>query len=194
MDKLADWVQYDVDGDGFYWNYNNGTNLAAHSGNGKLFSQSYDSETQAPLTPDNWVFTPGIKLASSDNYVSFWVVPQDGAYPKEHYAVYVTTTDPQNASVLDNCTLVLEGTLTQGYQTSSVSPSASGTWENPVAKIPDAFNGQTVYIAFRHFNCTDWFYINLDDVLVTKGEPSASTASLFCAPSAVDPTYFITRK
>lgn len=194
INTLGDWVLYDADGDDFYWMYDNSETLSAHSGVGKLISESYDNEAQEPLNPDNWVFTSAIKLASSDNYLSFWVVPQDGAYPKEHYAAYVTTTDPSDASVFDNCTMVVEGTLTQGYQTSGVGPTAVGTWENPIAKIPDEFNGQTVYIGFRHFDCSDWFILNLDDILVTKGEPTASAASLFCAPSATDKNLFITRK
>lgn len=194
INTLGDWVLYDADGDDFYWMYDDSETLSAHSGVGKLISESYDNEAQEPLNPDNWVFTSAIKLASSDNYLSFWVVPQDGAYPKEHYAAYVTTTDPSDASVFDNCTKVVEGTLTQGYQTSGVGPTAVGTWENPIAKIPDEFNGQTVYIGFRHFDCSDWFILNLDDILVTKGEPTASAASLFCAPSATDKNLFITRK
>jgi hypothetical protein len=194
VDTLDEWLLIDADGDGFYWNYNYQTNLAAHSGTGKMFSQSYDSETSAALTPDNWVFTPAITLASSNNYLSFWVVPQDGAYPKEHYGVYVTTSAPQSAADLDACTKILEGTLTQGYQTSSVGPKAVGTWENPIVKIPSEFDGKTVYIAFRHFNCTDWFYINLDDVLVTKGEPSAAASSLYYAPASFDAESYIVRK
>lgn len=184
---IANWMIFDADGDGNYWNYDNGATLAAHSGTGKLFSQSYDNNS-GPLTPDNWVVTSAIKLASSDNYLSFWLCPQDASYAQEHYAAYVTETDPETMTdPEDQFTKLVEGTLTKGYTTSAlVAPSAAGEWENIVVKIPEAFDGKTVYLAFRHFDCSDWFYINLDDILVTKGEPDASTASVF-GPAAVAP-------
>lgn len=182
VSNLDEWLLYDRDGDDYNWDYNN-TGFAAHSGSGILFSQSYDNNA-GPLTPDNWVITPGIDLASSDNYLSFWVCPQDGAYPKEHYAVYVMTIDPTTSSdPLSDSVKILEGTLTSGYTTSSLQPFEAGSWEHPVVKIPDDFNGKTVYIAFRHFDCTDWFYINLDDVLVTKGDPASMSVTY--APSAI---------
>lgn len=173
---LSGWSLFDADGDGHNWDYDNGENLAAHSGTGKLYSKSYDNDEGA-LTPDNWVFTPGIQLAAADNYLSFWVCPQDASYAQEHYAAYVTTTAPDEIESLEaECTKIAEGTLTKGYSTSAVAPMAAGTWEHVVAKIPDSFNGKKVYLAVRHFNCTDWFYINLDDVAVSVGKPATTAA------------------
>ena len=191
INTLAELMLLDLDGDGNKWGYDNGSSLAAHSGVGKLFSASYDNDS-GPLTPDNWVFTPGISLASSNNYLSFWVVPQDGSYAQEHYGVYVTTTSPDNLQNIYDCQLILEGTLTKANQTASVTPSAVGTWENPVVKIPSEFDGQTVYIAFRHFDCTDWFVINLDEVVVVKGDPSV--AALSYAPAVFSEGSYLLRK
>lgn len=196
IDTLEDWMLFDADGDGYYWEYDNGSTVAAHSGTGKILSQSYDNDEGA-LTPDNWVITSGIKLAASDNYLSFWLCPQDASYPKEHYAAYVTDQDiPESASAatLEGLfTELVEGTLTMGYTTSSIDLQAAGSWENIVVKIPDSFGGKTIHLAFRHFDCSDWFYINLDDVSITKGEPSAS--SLNFAPATVtSPTNYVLRK
>lgn len=195
INTLAEWMLLDADGDGYNWIYDGGANLAAHSGTGKLYSQSYDNDKPGPLTPDNWVFTPGIRLASSDNYLSFWVCPQDGAYPQEHYAAYVTETNPMSiTNPVAECTKMVEGTLTKGYTPASVGPMASGEWENVLVKIPDTFNGKTVYIAVRHFDCTDMFYINLDDLMVTKGEPNTSSASVFAAPANAPVSSYLRRK
>jgi hypothetical protein len=30
------------------------------------------------------------------------------------------------------------------------------------------YNGQNIFIAFRHYNCTDWFYVKLDKVQVMQ--------------------------
>ena len=195
INTLAEWMLLDMDGDGYYWGYDANENFAAHSGTGKLVSQSYDND-EGPLTPDNWVFTSSIRLASSDNYLSFWLCPQDASYAQEHYAAYVTETNPETMTdPVSECTKLVEGTLTKGYTTSAlVAPSASGNWENIVVKLPEAFNGKNVYIAFRHFDCTDWFYINLDDVLVTKGEPEASSVSAFAAPAGAPVSTYLKRK
>ena len=195
INTLSEWILMDVDGDGNYWLYDNSETLAAHSGVGKLFSQSYDNES-GPLTPDNWVFTPAMKLASDDNYLSFWLCPQDASYAQEHYAAYVTTTDP---STMDDpeaaCTKVVEGTLTKGHTPAGqVGPMAAGEWENIIVQLPADFNGKTVYIAFRHFDCSDWFYMNLDDVMVTHGEPNASAVSVFAAPATAPVSSYLKRK
>ncbi|MBQ2230054.1 MAG: hypothetical protein II424_06520, partial [Bacteroidales bacterium] len=44
-----------------------------------------------------------------------------------------------------------------------------------IVKIPSSFEGKTVYVGFRHFNCTDMFRFNLDDVGISSGEPVIST-------------------
>ncbi|WP_039430082.1 choice-of-anchor J domain-containing protein, partial [Porphyromonas sp. COT-052 OH4946] len=40
---------------------------------------------------------------------------------------------------------------------------AQGTWYQKTVQLPAG----TKYVAFRHFNCTDFFWINLDDVVIT---------------------------
>lgn len=161
-----DWTLLDADGDGYGWMYNNsesgGYKLSAHSGSGVLFSQSYNGSA---LTPDNWAFTPAISL-TSDNYLSFWVVAQDPDWADEHYAAYITETAPSTDNLAD-CTVLLKEQV------------CSGDYNRHIIQIPSDFNGKTVYIGFRHFNCTDMFYINLDDVGVSEGAPITSKAPAF---------------
>ena len=197
----ADWYFFDVDEDGYCWEEVRDTDgsggIGCHSGTGVLASASYVNN-YGILYPDNWAFTPAIKLDESDNVLSFWLVAQDGSYPKEHYAAYISTEVST-----ENCTRLVEGTLTEGtsyiYEKPSTTgaptsgqykPMAIGTWEHITVPIPDEFNGKVVFIAFRHFECYDQFRINLDDVSVTSSasetpaepEPEEPAPAAFRAP------------
>ena len=163
---VAQWTLIDADGDGFNWLAEN--TLTGHDGNkGVLASQSYDNGTYAALTPDNWAFTPAIHLSPGDNHLSFWVCGQDATYAREHYAVYVTEAIPSGGDIASQCTIIMEGTVTQ---TPTIYTKAQSTWEFYCAPIPSEFSGKDVYIGFRHFNSTDNFVIDIDDVLITPYE------------------------
>ncbi len=169
---LDEWTFVDADGDGNGWWYNTytdpGNDLghvanSAHSGLGSICSSSYLNSTGQPLTPDNWLFTPPVKLSSKSNYLSFWVAPQDPSWPAEKYAVYVSTKASANA---ESCTELLTETL---YKLEN-----RDDYLNHVIQLPEEFNGQVVYIAFRHFDCTDNYQMKLDDVSITEDKPAAS--------------------
>ena len=163
--KYDQWTFVDADGDGFGWwrNFYYDFEAYTHSGDGVLCSSSYDNGTAAVLTPDNWAFTPPIKLSSTSNYLSFWAAPQDPSYPADKYGVYISTNISTNA---ESCTELLTETL--------YTLENREYFLNHVIQIPEEFNGQVVYIAFRHFDCTDNFIMKIDDVSVTEDEPIAS--------------------
>ena len=180
IDNLGDWSLFDADGDENTWTYGDG--LASHSGIGILYSASYINGTGA-LTPDNWVITPAIKL-STDNYVSFWVAGQDPDWDSEHYGVYISTTEPQTGADLASFEKLFEATnpVDDPMEEEIIPYEATDgtsniTWQRIAVKIPDAYDNAPAYIAFRHFNCTDMFVLNLDDVMVTKGMPEKTVAS-----------------
>ena len=148
----AGWTTFDNDMDGYIWSHNSSTDLSSslgHDGSsGFMTSASYMNNIGA-LTPDNWLITPAVTLTNNDT-LSFWVASV-ASYPQEHYGVYVTTSnDYMNA---DNYSLLFEETLTQG------------AWQQKIVPLQD-YAGQTVHIAFRHFNCSDWFYLEIDDVTI----------------------------
>lgn len=187
IDNLAEWRLLDMDGDDNTWGY--ADFLAAHSGIGIIFSQSYDNDS-GPLTPDNWIITPGVQL-TSDNYVSFWVTGQDPSYANEHYGVFIGTVLPSSAADLDAYQNIFEATnpVSDPYEEEVVVfESANGpkdmTWQRISVKIPASYDNETVYIAFRHFDCTDMYFLNLDDVMVTAGQPEKTASSYACVPSA----------
>ncbi|MBQ3710772.1 MAG: Ig-like domain-containing protein [Bacteroidales bacterium] len=163
---LGEWTFIDADGDGYGWWYNKYSNYSAptHSGEGIICSSSYYNDPGIALTPDNWLFTPPVKLSSESNYLSFWVAPQDPSYPAEKYAVYISTEASANE---ESCTELHTEVLK--------ALESRDDYLNHVIQLPEEFNGKVAYIAFRHFDCTDNFQIKLDDVSITEDKPAAST-------------------
>ena len=177
---LTGWTFIDADNDGFEWQIGSRDNLSVHSGTGVLYSQSYDFDS-GPLTPDNWAFTPGITLTSG-NYLSFWIAAQDPDYPEEHYAVYITDQAP-NASNLTSCVKLHEETIDGADAATPVE--TMDKYRHFVIAIPAQFANKTVYIGFRHFGCTDMYYLNLDDVAIYDTNPilkKSSSSILSAAP------------
>lgn len=180
-DNLDGWLFADLDQDEHGWYY--GNELASHSGMGILFSESYDNETKKPLTPDNWVVTPLMSLGTN-NYVSFWVAGQDPDWAKEHYGVYVSLTLPETYGDLENFEELFAATnpIDDPYESETKQyQGANGVknilWQRIAVKIPATYDNKSVCIGIRHFDCTDMFILNLDDVMVTQGLPEKTASS-----------------
>lgn len=145
---LTAWTSEDADGDGANWqiaNFGDGQGQVA-------ISQSWNSSV-GPLTPNNYLISPQISLGTTGLELTFKVKGQDPDFSAEHYAVYVTTSN--TVADITAATPVLEETLpgaTVNYLTRTIDLSA--------------YSGQDVYITFRHFDITNMFYINIDDVVV----------------------------
>ena len=175
------WTNIDLDGDGYGWKtWRKADGETPLSGSQTMASQSYDGNDA--LTPDNWAFSPAITISSKEHYVSFWIGAQDPLYPLEHIGVYVTEAIPDNNHLETGCTLIHQSTLTKGDPIKTTTMSGERVYELHVAKIPDSFCGKTIHIGFRHFNCTDNFKVNLEDVRVTEGYPQIPTASPTAVP------------
>lgn len=168
------WYNVDADGDGNIWG---NFAMTGHSGaetDSCATSKSYDGATESALHPDNWLITPAVTIpAGSYSMLSFWVCAQDASWPSEHYGVYVTTSNDYLNT--NNYTLLFEETLD-----ANGGARAQGAWKQKTAVL-NAYAGQTVHIAFRHFNCTDMFYINLDDVAVEV----ITEPTLFVSPESL---------
>lgn len=153
------WTVIDNDGDGNNWYVLNNSQsseggFVVHTGAGHITSASWAS---VALTPDNWLITPQLNL--NGNYLlTFWVAGQDPSYAAENFSVYVATSP--TVAAFTATTAVLTGTSTATMTQYTVNLSS--------------YNGQQVYIAFRHHNISDVFRINLDDVQVMEA-PSDPT-------------------
>ncbi|MBP9995167.1 MAG: choice-of-anchor J domain-containing protein, partial [bacterium] len=161
------WTTIDADGDGFNWTPASvlmaGYLIPAHGGADCITSQSYSSSAGA-LTPDNYLVSPKVKITTGSEF-SFWACAQDPDYASEHYGVAISTTTATAGAF----TTIAEWTMTAkeeagagAYMSRDGKGTREGNWYQKTVDL-SSYAGQEVYIAIRHFNCTDWFYLNVDD-------------------------------
>ena len=150
------WTTVDNDNDGYAWvdGYTSFGPGYAHTGDGFYASASYINDIGV-LTPDNWLISPQMQLTAGNNYTLTWYDGAiDATYYDEHYAVYVSTTGA-GISNFTATTPVFQTTLTTAnYTLRTVDLSA--------------YAGQNIYIAFRHYNSTDVFWLKIDDISITE--------------------------
>jgi len=149
--NLNGWTTNDLDADGLQWAVLDASGINSAFGNGALVSFSYDDATTSAVTPDNLVTSPAINLSAvtDSNVYLFYDYQTSSSWPNEHYAVYVTTSvDP---AVISAATPIFESTVT------------SGTLATKFINLT-AYIGQTVYISFRHYSCTDNYYLVVDNI------------------------------
>ena len=166
--SLEGWTTIDADGDGNNWMLGSvlmaGYLIPAHDGEDCISSASYKN---MPLTPDNYIVSPQGQYSS----INFWACAQDPSYPAEHFGVAVSTTGNTSGN---DFTTIQEWTMTAkeagntGNYASRSREGKEGTWYEYTVDL-GAYAGQDIYVAIRHFNCSDMFYINVDDVTLTTG-------------------------
>ncbi len=148
----AGWLTINDDGDAFDWAQT--TDAVAHppvSGNNTAISASWDSGA-GPLTPDNYLVLPQMAIVNGDS-LHWFAAGQDADFAAENYAIMISTTGTNVSDFTDN---IFEETLPDGtsdYNTRSINLSA--------------YAGQSIYIAFRHYNVSDMFQLKLDDISIT---------------------------
>ncbi len=151
--ELSCWSIYDGDNDGLNWILaSSTTNPFGHNSNSAIASASYDDDTESPLTPDNWLLSPAFVLTAGSQYHLTWYAQGlDQNYAAEHYSVYVSTTG-SNPSDFTNS--VYSGTTTAAWMQHDVDLSS--------------YAGQTIYVAFRHHNSSDQYYLLIDDIRISE--------------------------
>ena len=159
------WTTIDKDGDGYNWQLASalmsGYNISAHGGSDMLSSESYNKATTTALTPDNWLVSPQVTLGGT---FTMYACAQDANYAAEHFGIFVSTTSNTNTN---SFTKLNEWTLSsKGGRGGDRGDRTQGSWYQCTVDL-SAYAGQTGYIAVRHFNCTDQFYLNVDDFTLT---------------------------
>nr|MCR5014488.1 choice-of-anchor J domain-containing protein [Bacteroidales bacterium] len=161
---LGDWTTIDADGDGNAWYALNVENIPGHDGSvGLATSASYLSSA---LHPDNYLVSPQIELGGT---ISFWACAQDASWAAEKFGVAVSTSGNTSAS---DFTTIQQWTMTAkaGGQPTDDTRSGNrvmGTWYQFTVDL-SSYSGQG-YVAIRHFDCTDMFRLNVDDIEITTG-------------------------
>jgi hypothetical protein len=164
----------DADGDGYNWVLGSaiggiylvdGASLAGtghNASNDMVCSGSFSNATGAALTPNNFLVFPQSHIVAGSTF-SFWACGQDANWVQEHFGVAVSTSGNTSAS---DFTTIQEWTMTakSGKAANAVRDGrAQGNWYNYVVDLSD-YAGMDVYVAIRHFNCTDMFILDVDDV------------------------------
>ena len=148
------WSRRDYDGDGSQWGF-----MATDGDDNTdptdacLASQSYDN-TNGALTPDNWMISPVVKLGGTLN-LKAWQTQ----YGQEVLGVYVYQGNQDVTTITAN-DLVQVGQDIETTTTETVYPFDLSGFEG------------TGRIILRHYNCTDGFYLLVDDIelLVPGGQ------------------------
>ncbi|MBQ1796220.1 MAG: choice-of-anchor J domain-containing protein [Prevotella sp.] len=146
------WTTIDADGDGQAWYIFTPNGNEDKYGNPWVFDESCAtsaSYNNGALTPDNWLVTPQIEL---NGMMHVWLRAQDPDWTYENFAIYLSTT---GANVADFTTVLVPET------------SATGEYVEFTVDLSE-YAGQRGYIAFRHFDCTDMFRLNVDNFSINS--------------------------
>lgn len=163
----ACWSLNDVDADGNNWAQ---VDYEAHSGTYAANSASYDNALGV-LYPDNYLITPQFTINAANLELTYWVIAVDGDWPEENYDVLVSTT----GTALTDFTSVFNETLTAN----------DSTYQERVISLA-GYNGQNIYIAFRHHDVSNMFSMNIDDLTIqasTGIEENTPVVSVYPNPA-----------
>ena len=156
------WTLYDRDGDGRNWSLGSGlwgtVPEYCHSGQqclGSISGSNYDGN----LEPDNWTFSFGFTVPEEGAVLTWYAAAHHHERYAENYSVYVEE-DFSDASKLGDLTPVFTETL---------PAEAADEWQFHSIDLKD-YAGKTVYLAFRHHDCTGQYILKLDDVFVYTSE------------------------
>ncbi len=153
-EELSDWVRLDQDGDGENWKWYtySGSEMYPYEGDGVMLSFSYKNFV-GPLTPDNWLITPEI---TGGGMLTFWMTAQDIAYTAEPIGVYVS----------------MDGGITWGDELYYFV--ATDEYVQQTVDLSD-YADMDIKVAFRHYDVTDMYAVNIDAVEVINSNPPITT-------------------
>ena len=179
-DTMMGWTSIDADNDGYGWvssanpgqYHNSGVSLSGTGNNASeayVISGSYSNSAGIALSPDNYLVSPAAISAEAGAQIQFWACAQDASYAAEHFGVAVSTTTATAAAF----TTIQEWTMTAKSDRaadaySAVRGTRQGTWYQYAVDL-SAYAGQDIWVAIRHFNCTDMFILNVDDITLATG-------------------------
>ena len=145
------WAMIDADGDTYNWLRAEGPAMPAYAGNFSAASESYQNPPgPGALTPDNYLVTPQRHVTADNAEIGWQVAAQDPAWPSENYGLFISTTGNE---VADFTTELFVEVLT------------TNVWEERMVDL-SAYIGMDVYLAYRHYNSTDWFSMKIDNVIL----------------------------
>ena len=139
-ENLGDWTTIDADGDGYNWVFKSFNDAGAGIGSASWI------DGEGALTPDNYLVSPKFVIGDSITFEAWGQDPDDFM---EHFGVAVSTTsnpDPETFTTIQEETI-----------------DASKTWKKYTVDL-SAYKGQKGYVAIRHFNCTNQYWLLVRNV------------------------------
>ena len=155
----------DADGDGHNWMNSSALQMQGDGHNGSAryaYSESWASSLKTNrwgLYPDNFLVSPLVAIDETSVF-TFYVCSDWYAYVGEHYGVAVSTASNTNP---DDFTTIAEWDLND----KGTRDGDQGPWHEHNIDLSQ-YAGQNVYIAIRHFYCSNIYLIDLDDVSLTS--------------------------
>lgn len=107
-------------------------------------------QAKGALTPDNWLISPRMQIGD-DFWLTWRVAAQDPDWLAEKYSVLISTTTPDVAA----------------FSAKYTETIADSLWLYRELDLSE-YTGETIYIAFRHHDCTDQFFIKLDLIKIKQ--------------------------
>lgn len=152
------WTTIDNDCDNHNW-------FAPDNGN-CVASESYNNSVGA-LTPDNWLITPQVTLGE---LVTFDAWGQDPGYYSEVFSVLVSTT----------------GTAVADF--TAITPDITATIDRTTYSFDvSQYAGQQGYVAIRHYNCSNYYRLNVDNFAIGGNWHTASGVTSPYTITGLDP-------
>ncbi len=146
------WKNEDVDGDDETWQT---ITYFTHSGSKAIMSGSrhHEINNQYPLFPNNYLITPKFEITSNTLLLTYYVRTISETKPAEHYSVLISKTGNNPDDFTEE---VYSETLT-----------VADTAFKKVQLFLTNYEGEEIYIAFRHHDVTDQFQMIIDDFSIT---------------------------
>ena len=161
--QFDDWTLVNNDNDSYNWQYRTyveGTSadvFEPHSGTGYIVSPSFVNNVGA-LNPDNWLISPELPLGGT---FTFWAKGTADGYYSENFGVFV-----------------YEGSYSGGI-TGFVQVNADVTttfgWQQYTFDLSQ-YSG-VGRIAIRHYDCTDQYWLEVDDIEYNVTAPGPQPTS-----------------
>jgi len=176
------WSTIDADGDGNTWFIEPSQHLSGYPSYDAYslenFATSQSWIDNVAIQPDNYLVTPKFTIPANGATLKYMIGESyNGDGDNEHYEVLVSTT---GTNISDFTDVLLEETLT------------TMNWVARTISL-NAYAGQSIYIAFRHFNCYDVELLKLDDfgIITSDGVTDNQAGNITVYPNPVSTTFVI---
>lgn len=124
---------------------------------------------------DNWLISPAVNVVNGNYQLKYWEISKNiGYYYKATVLVSSGSNDPAS------------GDFVEIYEANMLNDAL---WEERIIDL-SAYNGQNIYVAFRHEGGSQGTYHNwfIDDVSVSPSSYTDGTLTQFLSPNGVSET------